>query len=96
MVGDDAEVLIAVFETFLTQLPVYLEELDQALVYEDWDKVARYAHKIKPVFTYIGCNDVRDLVQGIEQKAQNRTTLASIQTDITTLKARSATINRTN
>lgn len=94
MVGDDAEGLIEVFETFLKQMPVYFEELDQALNQPDWDKVARYAHKIKPIFAYVGCPDVRDLVQGIEQKAEYRTELASIPADIQTLKAQSAEINK--
>jgi len=94
MVGDDTDALIAVFESFLTQLPVYLGELDQALVHQDWDKVARCAHKIKPVFTYLGCTDVRDLVQDIEEIAQNRTTLANIQANIITLKQHSVAINK--
>lgn len=94
MVGDDAEGLIEVFETFLKQMPIYFEELDQALNQQDWDKVARYAHKIKPIFGYVGCNDVRDLMRSIEEKAQNRIELASISADIETLKAQSAEINK--
>lgn len=94
MVGDDAEGLIEVFETFLAQMPIYFAELDQALAHQDWDKVARCAHKIKPIFGYVGCPDVKDLVQLIEQKAEDKTALASIPTDVTTLKQHGVTINK--
>jgi len=94
MVGEDAEELIAVFETFLAQIPVYLEELDQALAHQDWDKVGRCAHKIKPVFSYVGCPDVKDLAQVIEQNAQNRIELADMAAHIASLKQHGAAINK--
>lgn len=93
MVGDDPDALIEVFESFLTQIPKYLAELDEAIINENWDKVTNSAHKIKPVFTYVGRSDVKDLVQRIENNANNRTELKSIIADIAKLKLFSAAIN---
>ncbi|MGM9478424.1 Hpt domain-containing protein [Pedobacter sp. GSP4] len=86
MVGDSPEVLVEFLETFMAQIPVYLVELDNALLSENWDKLANCAHKIKPTFFYIGRNDVRDFIQSIENKAKNRTALAEISGNIESLK----------
>lgn len=94
MVGDDAEGLITVLDTFLAQMPVYLEELGQALADQNWDKVVRCAHKIKPIFIYVGCLDVKNLIQDIEQKALHKTALASLQADIAILNQHGTAINK--
>jgi HPt (histidine-containing phosphotransfer) domain-containing protein len=86
MVGDDPVFLIDFFETFIIQTPIYLAEMSDALVKENWSKVANGAHKVKPTFIYIGRNDVKEFVQTIEDRARNKTELEKIPSDLETLK----------
>jgi HPt (histidine-containing phosphotransfer) domain-containing protein len=86
MVGDDPVFLIEFFETFIIQTPIYLAEISDALASENWSKVANCAHKIKPTFSYIGRNDVKEFVQTIEHNARNMISLEKIASDIERLE----------
>lgn len=86
MVGDDKTFLIDFFEAFILQTPVYLAEMADALLKENWSKVANSVHKIKPTFSYIGRNDVKEFVQAIEDHARNKIALETIQADVERLK----------
>ncbi|WP_316832003.1 Hpt domain-containing protein [Pedobacter aquatilis] len=66
MVGEDPEFIIEVFNTFIDQSSFYLNEMEKALQVEDWVMMSDCAHKIKPTFTYIGRNDVKDFIHTIE------------------------------
>lgn len=71
MVGHHPEFMIEIFDTFIQQTPIYLAEMDDALALKNWDEVSRCAHKLKPTFSYIGRNDIKDFVEEIELKARN-------------------------
>jgi HPt (histidine-containing phosphotransfer) domain-containing protein len=86
MVGDDPAFLIEFFETFTTQTPLYLAEMNEALIKGNWNKVANCAHKIKPTLSYFGRNDVKDFIQTIEDRARNRIALEKIPLDVEKLK----------
>ncbi|RDC58276.1 Hpt domain-containing protein [Pedobacter chinensis] len=86
MVGHNPEFMIEVFDTFIEQTPFYLAELEDALSVQNWDKVGNCAHKIKPTFTYVGRNDVKDFVQSIEHNARNKIAVEQIPSDIEHLK----------
>lgn len=86
MVGHDPVFMIEIFDTFINQTPFYIAELEDALSNENWVKVANCAHKIKPTFTYIGRNDVRDMVQSIEQNARDENTTDKISILVNDLK----------
>lgn len=94
MVGDEPESLIEIFDTFLRQMPRYMTELDNALTNQNWDKLVSCAHKIKPIFGYVGCNDVKKLVLKLEQNAKNKTALENIAGIVGALKQESADINK--
>ncbi|WP_316800718.1 Hpt domain-containing protein [Pedobacter frigidisoli] len=78
--------MIEVFDTFIEQTPIYLAELEAALVARNWLKVSNGAHKIKPTFTYIGRNDVKDFVSLIENNARNQVAIEQIPGDVERLK----------
>jgi len=86
MVGHNPEFMIEVFDTFIEQTPFYLAELEDALSNENWDKVADCAHKIKPTFTYVGRDDVKDFVQNIEHNARNQVAVEQVSSDVERLK----------
>ncbi|SER87633.1 Hpt domain-containing protein [Pedobacter rhizosphaerae] len=87
MLGNNRTFIIEFFDTFSTQTPLYLEELDLALTNQDWERVADCAHKIKPTFGYFGRNDIRDLVHDIERSARQKMAPAQIITDVQKLKS---------
>ena len=91
MVGHNPDFMIEIFDTFIEQTPVYLAELDGALALKNWEEVGDCAHKIKPTFSYIGRDDVKDFVQEIEHNARKGVT-SQIENDIERLKAVSAQI----
>ena len=86
MVGHNPEFMIEVFDTFIKQTPFYFAELEDALSIKNWDQVSNCAHKIKPTFSYIGRNDVKDFVQSIEYNARNHVALAQISINVERLK----------
>lgn len=86
MVGDDPVFLVDFFKTFIEHTSVYLAEMDHALANKNWSKVANYAHKIKPTFTYVGRNDAKQLVEAIEYHARNKIALEKIPSDVDELK----------
>ena len=87
MVGHNPEFMIEVFDTFIEHTPFYLAELEDALSNENWEKVGNCAHKIKPTFSYVGRNDVKDFMQSIEYNARNQIAVAQIPADIEKLKS---------
>ncbi|KLT65540.1 Hpt domain-containing protein [Pedobacter sp. BMA] len=86
MVGHNPAFMIEVFDTFMEQTPIYLAELEQALLVGNWVKVSNGAHKIKPTFSYIGRNDVKDFVSAIEDNARHQLAIEQIPADVERLK----------
>jgi HPt (histidine-containing phosphotransfer) domain-containing protein len=70
MSGDSIEFMIEMLDMFKQQTPLYIEELEEALEEENWQKVSSCAHKIKPTFAYVGRDDVKSHMQMIEQNAR--------------------------
>jgi HPt (histidine-containing phosphotransfer) domain-containing protein len=70
MSGDSAEFMIEMIDMFKSQTPLYIADLEQSIVAEDWEKAAGYAHKIKPTLSYVGREDARSHLQGIENSAR--------------------------
>lgn len=86
MVGENPDFMIEILDVFTEQTPIYLAELDKALEEGNWEKVGNSAHKIKPTFSYIGRDDLKDFVQVIEQNARNNKDIEEIPNKIAELK----------
>lgn len=86
MLDHNPKFMIEVIDTFIEQTPFYLAELEDALLSKNWDSVGNCAHKIKPTFSYIGRNDVKDFIQTIEDKARSQIVLEQITLDVAQLK----------
>jgi len=70
MSGDSAEFMIEMIDMFKLQTPLYVADLEQSILAEDWDKAAGFAHKIKPTLSYVGREDARGHLQVIETNAR--------------------------
>ncbi|MGY4385101.1 HPt (histidine-containing phosphotransfer) domain-containing protein [Pedobacter sp. UYP24] len=81
MSGDSPEFIIEMIDLFKSQTPLYMAELEKAIVAEEWDKVAASAHKIKPTFTYVGREDAKEHMQEMEQNAREKMNVKQLVTD---------------
>ncbi|MGF1924672.1 MAG: Hpt domain-containing protein [Bacteroidia bacterium] len=70
MSGDSSDFMIEMLDAFLKQTPIYMAELEKAIVAEDWKATSEAAHKIKPTFYYVGREDARDHMQIMERNAR--------------------------
>jgi len=70
MSGDSAEFMIEMIDMFKIQTPLYIADLEQSILLEDWEKAAGFAHKIKPTLSYVGREDARGHLQYIENNAR--------------------------
>lgn len=86
MVGNEPLFLIELIDTFLVQIPAFITEIDKALIAGNRVRISNYAHKIKPTFTYIGRNDIKDFVHQIENQVKNDFSIKQISLDVEKLK----------
>lgn len=86
MSGDSPEFIIEMIDLFKTQTPLYIAELENAIVSEDWDRVAASSHKIKPTFTYVGREDAKEHMQEMEQNAREKMNVKQLPADFNEVK----------
>lgn len=78
MAGDSPEFIIEMIDLFKAQTPIYLSELEDAISQKDWEKIASSAHKMKPTFTYVGREDVKNHLQEMEQGGRDKTDMQQL------------------
>jgi HPt (histidine-containing phosphotransfer) domain-containing protein len=64
--GEDKDFKKVVFQTFIEEIEVQVEELKLLLDEKQWDKIARLAHKMKPSLAMVGLTNTEDLLKNIE------------------------------
>ena len=79
--GDDA-IVIETAETFIEDIPSALADIQEYYEAEDWQKLQKLAHKIKPNFTYMGMDEARELIVDIEQQAKSEEVSSGLNEDI--------------
>ena len=52
---------------------------------EDWDKLARVLHKLRPVLCYCGIKDLTDELMFLEENIRDRNNLSSLRDRIMTM-----------
>jgi HPt (histidine-containing phosphotransfer) domain-containing protein len=78
MSGDSAEFMIEMIDMFKLQTPLYIADLEQSIVAQEWEKAAGFAHKIKPTLSYVGREDARGHLQLIENSARDQKDLSEM------------------
>ncbi|WP_461791583.1 Hpt domain-containing protein [Pedobacter sp.] len=87
MSGDSAEFMIEMLDTLVEQIPMYLDDLQNAVDAKDWKAASEFAHKVKPTFYYVGRDDLRDYMQLIERNAKEGVNLEGIPASLAEVKA---------
>ncbi|CAN5427260.1 hypothetical protein BH10BAC1_BH10BAC1_09180 [soil metagenome] len=65
----DMEYLKEIFETYITEMPLYLKELNQLIEEKNWDAVRKQAHKMKSPVALVGAHKLKQVFERIELEA---------------------------
>ncbi|HKK46470.1 MAG TPA: Hpt domain-containing protein [Balneolaceae bacterium] len=68
--GDD-DIIIETTQVFLDELPQNLKGLRENFANQEWEKIGKLAHKIKPNMAYMGMKRAQKLILNIEQQAKS-------------------------
>lgn len=71
VVMGDEEIIIKTTKAFLEDTPNVLNNMKEHFSKEEWDKLYKQAHKIKPNMEYMGMKQARELVLEIEEQAKS-------------------------
>lgn len=67
--GGEQSIIREMVQLFVSQTPGYLEELAGFIENRDWENTLSMAHHIKPTLSYMGAEDLRNILQEIERMA---------------------------
>ena len=70
--SDDIEVMQLVLQSFIEDLPNYLQAIEQALAENDWDSVRKFSHKIKGAAANVQARKLSGLAHDLENMAANK------------------------
>lgn len=76
--GGNTQLIKEILQLFVKQTPPDMEVLSTYIQQEEWEKVYKQAHHIKPTLAYVGANGMREELQEIESLAKNRQDVDSI------------------
>lgn len=76
--GNNEEFIREMIQTFVSSLPQTTEGMTEAVSVKDWDRLSRLAHQVKPSFTLMGLDRLRDKVALIEEYSKTRTDLHTL------------------
>lgn len=86
MSGDSTEFMIEMLDAFLKQTPIYMADLENAILAEDWKLTSECAHKIKPTFFYVGREDAKEHMQEMERNTRELVNLDKIPANFLEIK----------
>jgi hypothetical protein len=76
--GNNEEFIREMVSTFIQTVPGILEDMNHAMEREDWMKLSRLAHQIKPSFTLMGLDTLRIDIVFIEENSKLGTNLTDV------------------
>lgn len=77
---NNQDFLQEMIQTFVQSIPPVLEEMKASLGMKNWKKLSRLAHQIKPSFSLMGMEELRNTVSYIEENADHKTNLSELVT----------------
>lgn len=79
LVGESPDFLIEMLDVFLEQIPKYIDDLEQSIQEKHWKEASAHAHKLRPIFFYVGRGDVGNHLQEMETNAREQINLAGLE-----------------
>ena len=83
----ESEIMIEMIDLMLDETPKHIENLKKAYAEKDWNALGSEAHKLKPMFLYIGLTKLNEVSQKLESCGKNEENLDEIPELITQLDA---------
>lgn len=71
VVMGDEEIVIETTKAFLKDTPNVLNNMKAHFTNQEWEKLYKQAHKIKPNLEYMGMKQARELILEIEEQAKS-------------------------
>lgn len=85
MTGGDNEVMIEMINLLIEETPKHLDNIKKAQDSENWTQLRSEAHKVKPMFLYVGLTELNEICKELEDNAKNKSDLESNSELITRL-----------
>jgi HPt (histidine-containing phosphotransfer) domain-containing protein len=76
--GNNEEFIREMVTTFIQTVPSILEDMHHAIEAQEWNKLSRMAHQIKPSFTLMGLDALRSEIVFIEENSKLETNLPEV------------------
>jgi len=70
--GNNKDFILEIADAFIKSIPLSIDELDKHSDNEDWQELARIAHKIKPSITLLGVHHLKEKIVRLEEEAKLR------------------------
>lgn len=86
MSGNSPKFILNMIDLFISQMPVLLSTVEEAMSQKDLDKIASTVHKMKTSFTYFGRADITEQLKAIEQQALDRMDIKTLSICLEDLK----------
>lgn len=67
----DEEIVIETIKIFLENTPNVLKNMKEHFANQEWDKLYKLAHQIKPNLEYMGMKQAREIIIEIEEQAKS-------------------------
>lgn len=87
VVMGDEEIVLETTKAFIEETPHFLENMSEYFSHQEWDKLYKQAHKMKPSMEYMGMNQARELILDIENQAKSREISENLGDQIEELKS---------
>ncbi|MFL5765980.1 MAG: ATP-binding protein [Bacteroidia bacterium] len=84
----DKEYLAGIFDSYISEMPDYLAELNRLIRMRDWPGIGKQAHKMKSPIALVGAHKLKKLLERVELDANSeakQSELAAIFDEITDL-----------
>lgn len=76
--GNNEAFIKEMIQTFLQSIPSILEDIERCCTFNEWEKLSRLAHQIKPSLNLMGLDTLRTQVLFMEENAKNQTKLEEL------------------
>lgn len=80
--GNNSEFIQEMIQTFISTLPEVLDGMELAMNAKDWQTLSRLAHQIKPSFTLMGLDTLRNKVVHIEEHGKTQTDVDDLPSEV--------------
>lgn len=85
--GGSKEFMVDMLDIFLSQTPLYFDQLEEAVLEKNWLTVANIAHKIKPALDMMGLKCAKEHITSIEFCARRKENPELIKSEFYQLRA---------